>query len=327
MFPVRKSILALIAPCVLMSATASHAQERYPSRPITIVVPFSPGGGVDTVARLLAEKMRASFKQTVLVENKPGGGAMIGAGAVARSEPDGYTMLLGTAGEMAIAPHIHKNMRYQPEKDFAPLALIAKVPNVMVVNASLPVKNVDELVSYAKKTSGGVTYSTSGVGNMQHLNGELFNKLAGINMLHVPYKGAAGQLQDAVSGEVDLSFVSYAAAKGFIDAGKLRAIGVTSAKRAGFVPNIPAIRESAGLSAYQLDNWFGLFLPAGTPEPVQAAIHSAVASAMKDPEFDQKMRGQGFEPSLTSPAEFREFIKAESKKLEEIVKAANIAAE
>lgn len=321
-------IKSLLIAGLAVSATGSLAQDNYPTRPITIIVPFSPGGGVDGVARLLAEKLRASLKQTVLVENKLGGSGMIGANAVAKAAPDGHTLLLGSAGETAINQHIYKNrMTYRPDKDLAPITLIVKIPNVLVVNPGVPVKNVDELVSHARKTPGSMTYSSSGVGNLQHLNGELLEDMAGVKLMHVPYKGAAGQLTDVVSGEVNMTFVSYAAAKGFIQSGKLRAIGVTSAKRIGSAPDIPAISEFKPLAQYQLENWFGLFAPAGTPEAIQKAVHLAFTSALNDPELQRRLRDQGAEPTPTTPKEFRKFIKDESARFARIVESAKITAE
>jgi tripartite-type tricarboxylate transporter receptor subunit TctC len=304
------------------------AEDAYPSRPITIVVPFSTGGGVDTVARLLAERLRSSMKQSVIVENKPGASGMIGAAAVVKAAPDGYTLLLGSAGETAINQHVYKGrMLYAPEKDLAPVTLIAKVPNVLVVNPALPVRNVEELIAYAKKNPGKLTYSTSGVGNPQHLNGELLAELAGIQMVHVPYKGAAGQLTDVISGQVDMTFVSYAAAKGFIQGGKVKAIAVTSARRASFAPDIPAIAEFKPLSRYQLENWFGLFAPASTPDSVRQRINIAVTQALRDPELARRLREQGAEPAPMTAQQFRDFIRNESGEFARIVERAKIKIE
>jgi len=308
-------------------APAAMAQD-YPSKTITLVVPFSAGGGVDTVARLLAEKLRVSLKQNVVVDNKAGGSGMIGALAVVKAAPDGHTLLLGSAGETAINSFVYKNkMQYQPTKDLAPITLITRVPNVLVAAPGFPVKNMEELVSYAKKNPGKVSYSSSGVGNPQHLNGELLEELAGIHMVHVPYKGASGQLVDVVSGNVELTFVSYAAAKAFIKDGKVKALGVTSAKRASFDANIPAMAEYKPLAKYQLENWFGLFAPTGTPEPVLQKINAAVTQALKEADLAKRLQDQGGEPAPMSVQQFRDFIQSESKQFQRIVEAAHITAE
>lgn len=324
----KKFLRGSVALAILACGTGAYAQDVYPSKPVTIVVPFSPGGGVDSVARLLADKLKNSLKQTVLVENKPGGSGMIGANAVTKASPDGLTLLLGSAGETAINPHVYKNrMQYRPEKDLAPITLIAKVPNVLVVNSAFPVKNVEELVAYAKKNPGKVTYSSSGVGNLQHLNGELLKAMAGIDIVHVPYKGASGQLTDVISGEVNMTFVSYAATKGFIQNGKVRPIGVTSAKRTAFAPDVPALNEYKPLANYQLENWFGLFAPAATPPALQEKIHNAVIAALKDPELERRLREQGAEVSPTTPQQFRDFITGESAKFRRIVEDAKVTVE
>lgn len=318
-------VFALLA--AVGAAPAVMAQD-FPSKTITIVVPFSAGGGVDTVARLLAEKLRGSLKQNVIVDNKAGGSGMIGALAVVKATPDGHTLLLGSAGETAINTFVYKaKMQYQPAKDLAPITLVTRVPNVLVAANNLPVKNMEELVAYAKKNPGKVSYSSSGVGNPQHLNGELLEEVAGIHMVHVPYKGASGQIVDVVSGNVELTFVSYTAAKGFIKDGKVKALGVTSAKRASFDPSIPAIAEYKPLAKYQLENWFGLFAPAGTPDAVVQKLNAAVTQALKDSELAKRLQDQGGEPSPMSTQQFRDFIKTETAQFQRIVETAHITAE
>mgnify|MGYP001251454366 CR=1 FL=1 len=309
------------------ASPAAMAQD-FPSKTITIVVPFAAGGGVDTVARMLAEKLRATLNQNVIVENKAGGSGMIGALAVVKSAPDGHTLLLGSAGETAINTYVYKSkMQYQPSKDLAPVTLVTRIPNVLVAAPNFKVKNVEELVTYAKKNPGRVTYSSSGVGNPQHLNGELLEELAGIHMVHIPYKGASAQLIDVIAGNVDFTFVSYTAARGFIKDGKVKALAVTSAKRAGFDNSIPAIAEYKPLEKYQLENWFGMFAPAGTPEPVLQKINTVVTQALKDPELAKRLQDQGGEPAPMSVEKFREFIQSETKQFQRIVENAQITAE
>lgn len=320
---------ALLCATVAFAALPLSAfAQDYPTRPVTIVVPFSAGGGVDAMARLLAEKLRVSLKQSVVVDNKPGASGMLGAAFVAKATPDGYTLLLGSAGETAINPLVYKaKMQYSPEKDLAPITAVTRVPNVLVANPSFQAKDLPELVAYAKKNPGKVTYATSGVGNPQHLNGELLQTLAGIQMQHVPYKGASNQLVDVASGNVDITFVSLAGATPFIKGGRVKALAVTSAKRAGFAPDIPAIAEFAPTASYDLDNWFGLFAPAKTPPTVQAKLNEAVTAALRDPELIKRLREQGGEPMPLSQTQFRAFIKTESVKYARIVDSAKIVAE
>lgn len=323
----RPLILAGLLATAFGAAPAAMAQD-YPNKTITIVVPFSAGGGVDTVARLLAEKLRVNLKQNVIVDNKAGGSGMIGALAVVKAAPDGHTLLLGSAGETAINSYVYKNkMQYQPAKDLAPVTLVTRIPNVLVAAPAFPAKNVEELVTHARKNPGRVTYSSSGVGNPQHLNGELLEELAGIHMVHIPYKGAAGQLIDVTSGNVDFTFVSYTAARGFIKDGKVKALGVTSAKRASFDSSIPAMAEYKPLAKYQLENWFGLFAPGATPEPILQTINAAVTQALKEPDLAKRLQDQGGEPAPMSIQQFRDFVQSESKQFQRIVETAQITAE
>lgn len=307
---------------------AQSASADYPAKTITIVVPFSAGGGVDNIARLLAEQLRSTLKQSIVIDNKPGASGMLGAQAVIKAAPDGYTLLLGSAGETAINPFVYKaRMQYAPDKDLAPITLVTRVPNVLVANPSLPVKSVEELIAYAKKNPGKLSYATSGVGNPQHLNGELFDSLAGVQMNHIPYKGSAGQLVDVAGGNVDLSFVSMAGATPFIKGGRLKALAVTSSKRASFAPDVPTIAEYPPMAAYNLDNWFGLFAPAKTPADVQQKLNAAVTQALRDPALAKKLNDQGGEPAPMTIDQFRTFIKAESVQYGRIVDAAKITPE
>ncbi|MEN9559719.1 MAG: hypothetical protein RLZZ502_930 [Pseudomonadota bacterium] len=321
-----RAFRALGLGCVAL-LTPLYAQD-YPGKTVTIVVPFTAGGGVDNVARLLADKLRVTLKQNVVVDNKPGASGMLGANAVAKAAPDGHTVLLGSAGETAINPHIYKGrMQYSPEKDLAPITLVSRVPNVMVVAPTLPVKNIEEFVALGKKSSKKLSYSSSGIGNVQHLNGELLEELAGIGLIHAPYKGAAGQLADVTTGVVDATFTSYAAARPFIQAGRVKVIAVTSAKRMPSTPEVPAIAEYAPLAKYRLENWFALFAPAGTPAAVQEKLNAAVVAALNDAEVAKRMREAGFEPAPMSIAQFKDFVKTESAAFARIVEVAKVVAE
>lgn len=320
--------LAAAAALALAASTPLHAADLPANRPITLIVPFAAGGGVDGMGRLLAERLRSELPQGVVVENKPGASGMLGATAVVRSAPDGATLLLGSAGETAINPLVFKSkMQYQPEKDLAPVALIARVPNVLVANPKLPVANVEQLVAYGRAHPDKLTYATSGVGNPQHLNGELLQSLGGIKMVHVPYKGAAAQLVDVAAGSVDLTFVSLAGALPFIKSGKVKPLAVTSAKRASFAPDIPALAEYAPLKDYALENWFGVFVPASTPPEVQQKLAAAIDRSLKDEKFVASIRELGGEVQPMSQDEFRAFIKAQTAVFAKVVTDGNIKAE
>jgi tripartite-type tricarboxylate transporter receptor subunit TctC len=320
--------LGLLTASSMAIPTAFAQNVDFPSKPVTIVVPFAPGGGVDVVARLLAEKLKEKYRLGVVVDNKPGGSGMIGALSVVRAQPDGHTLLLGSAGETAINPFVYgARMQYAPERDLAPLNLITKIPNVLVINPKLDANNVAELIALAKKKPGRLSYSTSGVGNPQHLNGELLEELAGIFMVHIPYRGASAQLVDVVSGVVDMTFVSYVAAKSFIDSGKVKALAVTSAKRSGFAPNLPALAEEKSIKAYQLENWFGLFAPAKTPDAIQQKISADVKQILSSPEFVKRLNDLGGEATTLTTGDFKAFVRNESEQYARIVKLAKITAE
>ena len=311
----------------MVFGTAS-AQDAYPTKPIRIIVPYTAGGGVDTIARMLGDKLSRTLGQGVIVDNKPGASGMIGAATAAKSPPDGYTLLLSAAGEIAVNPSLYKGkMQYDPQKDLAPISLVVRIPNVLVVNPDVPAKTTAELVAYAKANPGKISYSSSGIGNPQHLNGELFNKMAGVQTSHVPYKGASQQLTDVMAKHVSMTFTSVTAALPFLKNNQLKAIAVTSAKRVPSLPDVPALSEFKPLANYELVNWFGLFAPAKTPEPVIAKLHAALADALKDPEIVKKLEAQGAEPALMTPAQFTQFITTETAKFGKIVVDANVTVE
>ena len=321
----RRVAVAALA-CLPLAATAQG--KPWPSRPISIIVPFSPGGGVDVTARALAEKLRSSLGQSVVVDNKPGGSGMIGTIAAVRAPADGHTLLLASAGETVINPHVFKaKMQYAPDKDLVPVSLVVKVPNAVVVNPALPARSIGELLAYARANPGKLSYGTSGIGNPQHLAGELLGLLGGVELAHVPYRGAANQLTDTVGGAIDMTFVSLGAARPFIRNGKVRALAVTSAERTALAPELPAVAETAGLESYALDNWFGLFAPAGTPGLVVAQLADAVAKALADPAVIERLQELGGEPAAMDPASFATFVRAESGRFGQLVVDAKITPE
>jgi tripartite-type tricarboxylate transporter receptor subunit TctC len=309
-----------------MVQAPAQAQAQYPTQQIRIYCPFPAGGGTDLTARLLGEQMQKILGQPVIVENKTGASGMIGTEAAAKAKPDGYTLLVAS-GEMALNPHLYKKMAYDWDRELQPISLLVKVPNVMAVNPDVPAKNVGELIAHARQNPGKLTFSSSGVGNPQQLTGELFNKMAGVDIRHVPYKGAAPQLAALASKEVSLTYVSIGAAKPFIEGKRIRPIGVTSTTRVAALPDVPAIAEHPPLKDFELVNFFGFYGPAGLPEPVLRRLNETAVQIMKMPALVTRFRSLGFEPSPNSPEEFRKFIRGESAKFANIIKEAGIKLE
>lgn len=319
-----KRFTQLTAAAFALAASAVSFAQQYPTQTIRIVCAFPAGGGTDLTARLLAEQLQKLLGQPAVVDNRTGASGMIGAEVVAKSKPDGYTLLVAS-GEMSLNPHLYPKMAYDPDKDLQPITLLVKVPNVMAVNTDVPVKNVAELIAYAKQNPGKLTFSSSGVGNPQQLTGEMFNKMAGVQIRHVPYKGAAPQIAAVAGKEVTLTYVSIGAAKPFIDGGKIRAIGVTSLTRVAALPDVPPIAEqSPALAGFELVNYFGFWGPAGLPAPILQKLNATATQVMKMPELVAKFRSLGFEPSPTTPEQFRELIRRESAKFGKIIAEAGI---
>jgi tripartite-type tricarboxylate transporter receptor subunit TctC len=307
-------------------APEAGAQSNYASQPIHILVGYAAGGGVDIVARLLQDPMKSALGQPVIIENRTGASAMLATGAVAKAQPDGYTLLACASGEVAINHFLFKErMSYDPAKELAPIALIGIVPCVVVVAATTPVHNPKELIDYAKANPGKLSFSSSGVGNPQQLAGELMNSMAGIQVLHVPYRGSAPAVTDVATGAVTMSFSSLAAALPLISAGNLRAVAVTSRERMPQLPDVAPLSEGApGLAGYELLNWFAMFGTAGTPPEIIERLNGIVNTALKDPAIADKMLPQGIVPKPMKVAEFRAFVDSERTKFGKIVEQANI---
>jgi tripartite-type tricarboxylate transporter receptor subunit TctC len=308
------------------SISAAFAQAPYPNQQIKIVCAFPAGGGTDLTARLLGEHLQKTLGQSVVVDNRTGASGMIGTGAVAKAAPDGYTLLVAS-GEIAVNPHLYPKMAYDWDRELQPVTLLVKVPNVLAVNMDVPAKNVPELIAYAKENPRKLTFSSSGIGNPQQLTGEMFNKMAGVQIMHVPYKGAAPQIADVAGKHITMTFVSIGAALPFIESGKIRPIGVTSTTRVSVLPNVPAIAEHPPLAGFELVNFFGFFAPAGLPEPILTRLNAASVQALKAPELAAKLRGMGFEPAPTTPEQFRTFIRNESAKFAKIIVEAGVRVE
>jgi tripartite-type tricarboxylate transporter receptor subunit TctC len=304
----------------------ASAQSNYPNRAIHILVGYPAGGGVDIVARLVGEPMRSTFGQSVIVENRTGASAMIAAGAVAKAPPDGYMLLMAASGEVAINHFLFKEkMAYDPRRELVPVALIGIVPCVVVVAAKTPVHNPKELVAYAKANPGKLSFSSSGVGNPQQLAGELMNHMAGIDVLHVPYRGSAPAVTDVATGAVTMSFSSLAAALPLVQAGQLRAVAVTSRERMPQLPDVAPLSEGApGLVGYELLNWFGMFATAGTPPEIVDRLNGIVNTALKDKAIADKLMVQGIVPRPMTAADYKKFVVSETEKFGKIVQEANI---
>jgi tripartite-type tricarboxylate transporter receptor subunit TctC len=325
----RRQFAAGAGAALMAGASGARAQSGYPSQNIRLLVGYPAGGGVDIVARLLADPMKAALGQPVIVENRPGAAAMIAAQTVARSAPDGHTLLVAASGEVAVNQHIYKErMTYDPQKELTPIALAGIVPCVVVVAAKTPVKTPAELIDYAKANKGKLSFSSSGVGNPQHLAGELMNRMAGTDVLHVPYRGSAPAVTDVAVGAVTMSFSSLGAALPLIQDGRIRAVAVTSRERMPQLPDVAPLAEGApGLAGYELLNWFAAFAPAGTPEPIQQRLFDVMSKALQDKTNTEKLLVQGIVPRPITLPELRSFVRSEAEKFGKIAEAANIRAE
>ncbi|MFB9269467.1 Bug family tripartite tricarboxylate transporter substrate binding protein [Bradyrhizobium erythrophlei] len=315
--------LGLAALCVL----ASPAQANdFPSRPLKIVVPAAAGGPTHITAQLLADKMQASLGQPVIVEPKPGAGNNLGADYVAKSAPDGYTLLFATTGTHAINQTLFKKLPFDPIKDFEPVSLVVQYPLLLVVSPDLPVQSVKELIDYARKNPGKLNRASGGLGTSMHLSGELFVRQANIDAPHVPYKGSAPALNDLMGGHVQLMFDSMITAMPLVEGGKLRALAVTGKTRSPLLPDVPTVAE-AGLPDYEATGWTGIVVPAGTPRDVVMKLNAAIVQAVKSPDLQEALKKQAAEPVGSSPEEFAAFIRKETDKWATTIRAAGITVE
>jgi tripartite-type tricarboxylate transporter receptor subunit TctC len=321
----RRSLLAGAA-VLAAGAPEAGAQSNYANQPVRILVGYAAGGGVDIVARLVQEPMKAALGQTILIENRTGASAMLAAGAVAKAPPDGYMLLMAASGEVAINHFLFKEkMAYDPAKELVPIAMIGIVPCVVVVADATPVHNPKELIAYAKANPGKLSFSSSGIGNPQQLAGELMNTMAGTHVLHVPYRGSAPAVTDVATGAVTMSFSSLAAALPLMQAGKIRAVAVTSRERMPQLPDVAPLSEGApGLAGYELLNWFAMFGTAGTPPEIVERLNGIVNAALKDRAIGDKLLPQGIVPKPMKVAEFKAFVDSERTKFGKIVEQANI---
>lgn len=312
---------ALLA-ATMLAATTSFA--AFPDKPIRLVVPFAPGGGTDLIARTLGAGMSQALGQTVIVDNKPGAGTIIGTDAVAKSTPDGYTLVVATFAH-AVNPSLQSKLPFDTSKAFAPVILLGRGPNVLVVRADSPYKTVKDVIAAAKAKPGRLTYASQGNGTSAHLAGEMFTSLAKVEMTHVPYRGAGPAITDLLGGQVDMIFGTAAAVSTFVDSGKLRAIGVTTPQPSPALKGVPAIADT--VPGYQVESWYGLYAPAGTPADVIAKLNAAAAKAAHSPDFSKKVEQEGLVISAGAPAELDAYVRAEEARWMKIVKENNIKAD
>ncbi|PZX34606.1 conserved hypothetical protein, UPF0065 [Cupriavidus phytorum] len=315
---IRGAVLALSSTFMLAAAPAAMAQPQYPSKPIRLVVPFSAGSATDILARIIGTKMAEGGAYQIIVDNRPGAGGTLGATAVAKAAPDGYTLILVSVGH-AINATLYPKLAYDTVKDFTPVSLVATVPNVLVVNAGSKYKAVRDVVTAAKAAPGTLNFDSAGSGSSTHLSGEMFKLQAGIDIVHIPYKGTGEALTDVMAGRGDMMFAPTVSAMPFVRQGKLRALAVTTARRSSSLPDIPTVAES-GLPGYAFDSWFGILAPAGTPKEIVDTLNAEIGKALAAPDVRERLAAQGAEPKRSSPQEFASYIQAEIGKLAPVIR-------
>lgn len=317
----------IISGCALVFAMAAGgAGAQYPSKAIKLIVPSSPGSGPDIMARAIGQKLNEAWGQPVVIENRPGAGGSIGSEAAAKSPPDGYTLIMGNAGSHSVNPSLYKKLAYDPVKDFAPVALVSSAPNILIVHPSLPVKSVKELIALAKAHPGDLSFGSGGNGSTAHLSGELFKTLAGINIVHVPYKGAPAAVLGVITGEISMAILNLPPALAHVKSGKLKALGVTTARRSAAVPGLPTIAE-AGLRGYEATAWYGVLAPAGTPRAIILKLNGEIVKSLRSAEMKRRIEADGGEIIGSTPEEFAAVLKADIAKWAGIVKASGARAD
>lgn len=321
----RSVMPCMVALCVGWSP-AGFAQDKYPVRPIRILIPFPAGGAADVIGRTIGERLSAQMGQPVVIDNRPGAGGRLATEMLAKAEPDGYTLLVGTVGAMSISPSLLKNLPYDVERDILPLTRVGEIINVMVVNPSTGSRSVREFIDWAKKRPGEVRFGSSGAGQPDHLSGEFFQRLAGIQMTHVPYKGGGPALVDLIAGDLQLMFSTYVVALPHINSGRLRALAVTTPQRQPLLPNLPAVAET--VPGFGLSNWNGMFAPAKTPRHVADRLVAEINKALQTAEVKKRQHAAGIEP-IGSPSreDFAKFVREDTVRWAKIIKDANIKVE
>lgn len=325
--PAAAFALAIALTLVLASpAAAQPTAQAYPAKPVRLIIPFPAGGGADIFARLVGRKLQDQLGQTFVPDNRAGSSGIIGCEAVARSAPDGYTLLLGTTGTHSTNPAVYARLPYDSLKDFEPISNVAESPFVLLVHPSLPAKNVKQLVALAKARPGQLTYGSAGIGSSSHLGFELFNRMAGITGVHVPYKGLPPAMSDTIAGELVMTWNSITAAAPFIRNGRVTPLGIGSLKRSALMPEIPTIAES-GLPGYELGSWYGLFAPAATAAPLVLRLHQEIVKALADPAMRQQFAGLGAEAVGSTPDAFKALLRKDLAKWTKVAREANVKAD
>ncbi|HYK15853.1 MAG TPA: tripartite tricarboxylate transporter substrate binding protein [Burkholderiales bacterium] len=321
-----KRAFALAAAATLAAAASGSSAQSYPNRPVRILVPFPAGAGVDIVARMLGLPLTDLWGQAAVVDNRPGAGGTIACELAAKAAPDGYTLLLGNISTFAMAPSLYKKVNYDPVQSFAPITLVNTSANVLVAHPSVPATTTQALIALAKAKPGQINYASAGSGTSPHLAAELFKSMAGVDLVHVPYKGSPQALTDLLGGQTQIMFASLVSALPHIRQTRLRALGVTSLKRAAALPDLPAISE-AGLRGYDVSVWMGIVAPAGTPPAIIAQLNRQIAALLQSPDIRERLAVQGLEAASNSPAEFRSYIASEVRKWAVVIKQAGVVAD
>jgi len=318
--------LILVVVLLIFVVSVSAAENTYPSRPVRLIAPFSAGGGVDIVARLVAQRLSEKWGQQVVVDNRTGATGIIGTDLAAHATPDGYTLLMGNAATHAVNVSLFKKLPYDAIRDFVPITLVGRVPEMLVVHPALPASSVQELIALAKSKPGELTFGSAGSGSPPHLAGELFQSLAKIRLVHIPYKGSAPALTDLIAGQINMYFSNILSAVPYVKGGRLRGLGVTSAKRSVVAPDIPAIAE-AGLPGYEDYNWYGVLAPKGTPKAIVDKLHTDIVHVVKSTDVEDRLTKDGAEVIANTPAEFAKFIREEIQKYAQIIKQSGLRTE
>ena len=319
-----RSVLVCAAIAAIQSAAA--AEPEYPRRPLRVVIPFAPGASNDITARLIAPRLSEALRVAVVVDNRAGAGGVLGADLVAKAQPDGYTLLMGSPGPLTVNPVMLSQLPYQPKRDFAAVTLIAMVPLILQVNPAISAKSIQELIMLATATPGKLNYASAGVGSMPHLAGELFKLIAKIDVMHIPYKGSSPAITDLLGGQVSMFFDNMASAVPYVKAGRLRALAITTPKRSAVLPDLPTMIE-AGVPAYEAYSWNGVVVPVATPKAAIERLAKEISAVVAHPEIREKMNGLGAEIVASSPAAFAAFLDTETQKWGRVVRAANIKPE
>lgn len=317
-----KSITALTLSVVSATTYTTASAQTYPAKPIRFVLPFPAGGPTDLLGRIVGQKLSEQMGQPVVADNRPGAGGNLGAEFASKQQPDGYTIVLGSPA-LAISANLYRKLNYDPQRDFSPLSLVAQVPNIFIVHPSIPARNLKELVAAARKTPGKLTFGSGGLGTGQHLAGEMFKSFSNLDTLHVPYKGSGLAMLAMMGGHVDMLVIGAPPAVPHVQSGKVRAIAALSAERLAVLPNVPTSKES-GFAGYEVTSWYGVLAPANTPRDIVTRLHAELGKAVAAPDARERLAAGGFEPLISTPERFADFIKSETARYAKVIKDAKL---